>query len=70
MHRIHHLRQKIQHAQSILTNTLQTVATIRAHEQMTKNHLALPFNVRAGFEAEIKNISTTHEISAQQRRNY
>lgn len=57
IHWIHHLRQKIQYAQSILTNTLETVATIQAHEDTVSNHLVFSPSARDGFKAEINNIS-------------
>lgn len=57
MVRINLLRQKIQYAQSILINTLETVATIRVHEETVSNDLRLSSSTRTSFRAELNNIS-------------
>ncbi|RSL46881.1 hypothetical protein CEP54_013662 [Fusarium duplospermum] len=57
MVRINLLRQKIQYAQSILTNTLETVATIQVHEETVSNHLRLSSSTRTSFRTELNNIS-------------
>ncbi|CEI59928.1 unnamed protein product [Fusarium venenatum] len=57
INRIHHLRKKMLHAQSILSNTSETVVTIRVHEQTASRQFEVPSYTRAEFKAELKNIT-------------
>ncbi|CAG9998452.1 unnamed protein product [Clonostachys byssicola] len=54
--RIHNIRQKIEHASLILTNTLQTVTTIQAHEELMGADLQIAKYARNEFITELSNI--------------
>ncbi|KAI1742959.1 hypothetical protein F4680DRAFT_388269 [Xylaria scruposa] len=53
---VHSLRLKLHHARSILANTLNTMITIRTHEETVANLCKLPVLIHRDFQRELDNI--------------
>ncbi|KAI1488645.1 hypothetical protein F5X96DRAFT_66275 [Biscogniauxia mediterranea] len=51
---IHNLRQKLHHARSILANTLNTLTTIRIHEEQVAKYRNLPVFIHQSFKCELR----------------
>ncbi|KAI0193438.1 hypothetical protein F4808DRAFT_358368 [Astrocystis sublimbata] len=66
---VHALRLKLHHARSILANTLNTIKTIRMHEETIAKLCNLPVPIQQEFQRELGNISTelqNHEQTVQE----
>ncbi|KAI1116751.1 hypothetical protein F5Y14DRAFT_439594 [Nemania sp. NC0429] len=66
---VHNLRLELHHARSILANTLNTIKTIRAHEETTAKLCKIPIIVHQDFQRELENIVSelqNHEQTVQE----
>lgn len=66
---VHSLRLKLHHARSILANTLNTIITIRTHEETIANLCKLPVPIHRDFQHELDNIVSelqNHEQTVQE----
>ncbi|KAI1168438.1 hypothetical protein F5B18DRAFT_598367 [Nemania serpens] len=66
---VHTLRLKLHHARSILANTLNTIRTIRTHEETTAKLCKLPLVTHQDFQRELDNIVSelqNHEQTVQE----
>ncbi|KAI3322012.1 hypothetical protein HD806DRAFT_545264 [Xylariaceae sp. AK1471] len=66
---VHALRLKLHHARSILANTLNTIRTIRTHEETMAKLCNLSLQIQQSFQRELQNIANeleNHEQTIQE----
>ena len=56
--RLHHLRTNLDHARFILENTIETVASLRAHADQVAQICALKTSMITSFHCELESIAS------------